>query len=267
VWLVFTIFLCRGRKDANGNKLSWSPEQKLVWWLSFLAIFFNDPAYAALALDNPPFGAAFLNGVFTVTFLTYLLVFFAIHFHLAALQGEWALGLSLTQSASAAVNRRAALGVPVSPNAAITGLNHPSLGMCFWLPKIMFATAFWIVSLTAFLYLRYKQLEDPAFGLWETVPAGFGTYVLIFLYLLATVYLLYVLVYAVIACRHYKRLRSVVDQLVASILKVPSSSFNIPSCFFISFLAAGPLRRCSSSPPSLLSFWWLLVSIWTLFRP
>jgi len=82
-----------------------------------------------------------------------------------------------------------------------------SLGALFWLPKAIFATAFWICSLSAYLWVRYQQESDPAYSLFEQMPI-IGTYFFGFIYTVVAVYLLYLFALLVLACRYWKRMRA-----------------------------------------------------------
>jgi len=172
-----------GRTDAQGAPLKSSLEQKWVWALAGLLPLFNDPLFG-YTIFYPSFGGSVFSALCTVSFLTLLLVYMLVHFHLAALQSEGGLNWQMD-------GRR----------------DVSQLGAAFWGPKMVFGTAFWILTLSAYLWTRYQQISDPAYSLFEVLPA-IGAYFFGFVYVVAAVYLLYLGALLLLACRNHRRMRA-----------------------------------------------------------
>lgn len=219
-FIAYMIALWRGpgRTDGNGNRLRTTLEQKWVAWLAFCLIFFNDPAFAH-SIFNPTFPGSVLSALGTVTFVCSLLMYLLLHAHLAALQGEGGITWELDSS------------------------NRTSLGVLFWAPKIIFFTAFWILTLSAYLWTRYQQISDPAYSLFEaTSQFAIGRYFYAFIYAIISIYGLYYATLIVLACRNWTRMRA------------SNKTFTIVSITTIMLVAAGvyadvfsPLRTASAA--------------------
>lgn len=219
-FLAYIVALWRGpgRTDANGNRLRTTLEQKWVAWLAFCLIFFNDPSFAH-AIFNPTFPGSVLSALGTVTFVCSLLMYLLLHAHLAALQGEGGITWELDSS------------------------NRTSLGVLFWAPKIIFFTAFWILTLSAYLWTRYQQISDPAYSLFEaTSQFAIGRYFYAFIYAIISIYGLYYATLIVLACRNWTRMRA------------SNKTFTIVSITTIILVAVGvyadvfsPLRTASAA--------------------
>ena len=181
--LAYTIVLFCGpaSKDASGRRLTTPMEQRWVASLVILLVFFNDPFFA-IAVSTPSLNASAFSAVTTVAFLTALLTYWLVHFHIAALQSE------------------------VGPHWHMTQTEMNNLGLCFWIPKVVFATLFFVVALSLYLWTRYQQLTDPGYSLMET-QAAIADYFLGFVYAVAAVYLLYLFALLVLACRQWRRMR------------------------------------------------------------
>jgi hypothetical protein len=171
-----------GSRDHTGKRLTTAMEQRWVAAMSILLIFFNDPLFAYTVL-NPSFAAAGFSAFCTVTFVTVVLIYWLVHFHLAAIQSEVGVNWSLDQD----------------------GMNN--LGLLFWIPKIILGTAFWIAAFSFYMWSRYQQISDPAYSLFESMPA-IGQYFTHFLFALGGIYFLYVFALLVLACRHCRKLKS-----------------------------------------------------------
>jgi hypothetical protein len=180
VWLTYTVLLW-GSKDANGARFSTSFEQNYVWALGFMLIWFNDPSFAASVL-HPNFGISAFYALCVVTFLTLLLMFWAIYFHIAVLQSEG--GSTWTLDG-----------------------HRNKLGLWFWIPKIIFACIFYLSTLTLYLFSRYMQLTDASYNMGESLQSPIGEYFTSIVFIIVGLYILYLFVLLVLGCRNIKRMR------------------------------------------------------------
>ena len=193
IFIAYTVALATAGRDDGSSEAAagrrrccsrrWTLEQRWVWALSLLLPLFNDPLFAA-TIFYPTFSGSVFSALSTVTFLTALLVYFLVHFNVAALQGEGGANWSAEH-----------------PSAA------SAFGVLFWAPKFIFGTAFWIVALSAYLWTRYQQVTDPAYSLFEQLSA-IGDYFYGFLYTLAALYLIYLAALLFRGFRVFGRMRA-----------------------------------------------------------
>jgi len=193
IFIAYTVALATAGRDDDSSEASagrrrccarrWTLEQRWVWSLSLLLPLFNDPLFAA-TIFSPTFSGSVFSALSTVTFLTALLVYFLVHFNVAALQGEGGANWSAEHPSAAA-----------------------AFGVVFWAPKFVFGTAFWIVALSAYLWTRYQQVTDPAYSLFEQLSA-IGDYFYGFLYTLAALYLIYLAALLFRGFRVFGRMRA-----------------------------------------------------------
>ena len=196
IFIAYTVALCLGPPGADlaerrRSRCDWTLEQRWVWSLALLLPLFNDPLFG-YTIFVPSFGGSVFSALCTVSFLTVLLVYFLVHFHVAALQSEGG------QHWAAETGGGGAGGADDA---------RKRMGVLFWLPKIIFGTAFWIISLSAYLWTRYQQIQDPAYSLFEALPA-IGDYFYGFLYTVATLYLLYLGALLLLGCRNFSKMRA-----------------------------------------------------------
>lgn len=172
------------RTGGDGRSLSASIEQRWVWLLSFLLIWFNDPLYYINYAVRPSFGVSAFSALCTVSFITLLLLYWLVQLHLAVLQPDGTLHWDVEQSSAA------------------------QLGLMFWLPKVVLATAFWMATLSLYLWTRYQQLYDASYLVGSSQAKMLNTYFTAFAYTLGGVYLLYALILTLLACRRIRRIRT-----------------------------------------------------------
>lgn len=183
IWAVYTYVLFFGpNSKAAGRRLNNSIEQNFAWLLSFLLIWFNDPTFAA-QISMPAFGTYAFYALSVVTFLTALLLYWALHFHIATLQSEAGLRWQLD-------------------------ISQARLPICsFWMPKVIWCVLFWVVMLSSYLWSRYQQVSDPAYSLLEEANP-IGRYFTAFVAVLGALYILYVVIYFIMGCRQCRRMRT-----------------------------------------------------------
>lgn len=167
----------------EGKLLNSTYEQRYIWWLGLFLILFNDPLFP-LSIDSPTIELAGFTAFSTVTFMASLLTYWLVQFDLARLQAERGRGGEINPS---------------------DYWNNP-VGTCFWLPKVLFASIFWTISLAAYMWQRIMQLTDPAYDITNQSPEikkWFTTFVAI----LISFYLLYLFALMVLSCRLYRTMR------------------------------------------------------------
>ena len=182
IFIMYTalLFCGPGVKDDNGQRLSSTYEQRYIWWLGFFCIFFNNP-FLIIEMEEPSLILAGFNAFCVITFLTSLLTYWLVQFDLARMQGEQGFEFHIDPS-------------------------FTKLGLCFWLPKIIFAAIFWTISLAAYMWQRIMQLNDPAYSIAESFPLvseWFGT----FISGIVIMYLLYFFALFVLTMRHWRTIR------------------------------------------------------------
>lgn len=173
------------RDPETGARLPTTLEQKFVWGLALLLVLFNDPTFAA-QIFSPTFGATAFYGLSLVTFMALLLLYIAVHFHVAVIQSE--AGLARWE---------------------LDGKTR-NLGMLFWVPKIIWTTLFWTLVLSAYMWTRYQQLNDPGYnsGDASSSSSGISDYFKAFMYTLGGIYVAYLFVLIVLAFRYFRRMKT-----------------------------------------------------------
>jgi hypothetical protein len=182
-WLAYTVLLFTGpgvKDEATGARLSSTYEQRYVWFLGLFSILFNDPLFA-LAVDNPTIELAGFNAFCVVTFLAALLTFWLVQFDLARIQGEGGLSFEIDPA-------------------------RTKLGVCFWLPKVVFASVFWSISIASYMWLRISQINDPGYDPVEAFPLV-AKWFASFIATIVSLYLLYLFALAVLSCRRCGTMR------------------------------------------------------------
>lgn len=182
IFLMYTalLFFGPGVKDDDGNRLSSTYEQRFVWWLGLFSIFFNNP-FLILEIENPSIVLAGFNAFCVVTFLTSLLCYWLVLVDTSRLQAENGFDYHIDPSST-------------------------KLGVCFWLPKMIFAAIFWTISLAAYMFQRIMLLNDPAYSITEAFPLvseWFGT----FIATISSLYIIYFFALFVLTVRHWRNIR------------------------------------------------------------
>lgn len=183
----YSLILCTGpgtRDEETGQRLATSPDQAFVWWLCLFLTLYNDPTFL-LYLQHPTIELAGFSAFGTVTFLTSLLFFWLVQLDLMRLQGENGLFFHLEPD-----------------------LQTKLLGVWFWLPKIIFLTVFWTISIAFYMYQRIMVIQDPAFNIVEANPAV-SDYFFKFISAMAGLYLVYFFALLVLNYRSFGTMRPV----------------------------------------------------------
>jgi hypothetical protein len=187
LWFAYSLILCTGpgtRDEETGQRLATSPDQAFVWWLCLFLTLYNDPTFL-LYLQHPTIELAGFSAFGTVTFLTSLLFFWLVQLDLMRLQGENGLFFHLEPE-----------------------LQTKLLGVWFWLPKIIFLTVFWTISIAFYMYQRIMVIQDPAFNIIEANPAV-SEYFFKFISAMAGLYLVYFFALLVLNYRSFGTMRPV----------------------------------------------------------
>ena len=105
-----------------------------------MLIFFNDPLFQ-IEIESPSIVTSGWTAFCTVSYLATLFMFWLVLFDISRLQGEGGITWHMSSERS------------------------NDLGACFWVPKVVFLTIFWTISLAGFMYLRMSMFSDPSFNL------------------------------------------------------------------------------------------------------
>lgn len=249
LFIAYSWAMCRGqgaRHPASGTRLSSSRDQSFVWALSFLLIWFNDPA-AILSVTAPTFSASAFYAVSALTFVALLLLYWMVSFDdarssavngwalkqwaqhreaaaAAAAGGAEAAGDFAAAAAPSGTSRLPALSSAVL-SAAVAAMEEGAsstqvLGkickcscsrvastMCFWLPKLLWVVISWLIALAYYMVQRLSYMQDASFDLFATYPL-IGRFFGTFIAFWGAVYILYVGTFLLLNLYHFRALSS-----------------------------------------------------------
>ena len=187
-------FLLRGkgtRDPGTGKKLPSTDMQKWVWWMSLGLVFYNDPLFAATLLA-PNIGTGAFYAFCAISLLCTLFMYWLVIFDRVRIR--------IFATDDFKKIKHATLAAKLCSFTSRLGA-----AMCFWIPKLLLITVFWVVTMSFYMYERIIQVNDPGADIYQDFPAA-TQYFNQFLAFLVAFYAIWITVLCLIGCTGCKRM-------------------------------------------------------------
>ncbi|KAA0155587.1 hypothetical protein FNF29_01504 [Cafeteria roenbergensis] len=200
----FVVAMCRAKRE----RAQWSLEQRWAVALLVGAALFCNPLILA-AVYSPRAEWSVVNTILTVTFVFALLTFWLVYMHVVVMAAARRFGSS-------------------SPLQLTAG---------FYLPKLVFMTLFYTVTVLSAVSVVFRLQTDPAFSVWDDAP--YPAFALALGALVASVYLVWLGVYAAFAVRAACQ-RALSKQFLLFLATTATALVAVMASYFAGSLSARP---------------------------
>lgn len=202
--IIFVVAMCRAKRE----RAQWSLEQRWALALLIGAALFCNPFILA-AVYSPHAEWSVVNTFLTVSFFFALLSFWLVYMHVVVM----------------AAARRFSSSSPLQLTAG------------FYLPKLVFMTLFYTVTVLSAISVVFRLQSDPAFSLWDDAP--YPAFALALGVAVAAVYLIWLGVYAAFAARAACQ-RALSKQFTLYLVTTATALIAVMASYFAGSLSARP---------------------------